>query len=259
MNTNRRVWRSPLAGMLLVVMILATASSALAGSAPEVHRLAGPSRVETATAIARDDFPNEGDGQSVVLARADVPADALAAAWLADSRSGTLLLTGPDDLHPATRTQVDRMLRRGEDVFVIGGTAALSSGIEQAVAEYDVVRLAGTDRFETSVVIAGHAEGDPQIIVLADGTRHQHALIAGPVAMDENGVVLLTDGDQPHPAVDDYLREHPDVPVVTIGAGATAAYPGHTSYVGASDEETAVQALAAFRPVLLHHSWRRPC
>ena len=248
MNTNvtGTKWL-PLAGLLCVIAIVVTAGSAVAGSTPlEVRRLAGPTRVETAIAIAREDFPHEEDGFTVVLARADVAADALASSWLAGSRSGAVLLTGPDELHAATRAQVDRMLRPGEDVFVIGGTEALSPAIEEAVSEYDVIRLAGADRFETSVAIAQQASGEPQIIVLADGTRHQDALIAGPVAMYENGVVLLTNGDRPHPAVDGYLAEHPDTPVVTIGAAATAAYPGHRNYVGASDEETAVLVLEGF-------------
>lgn len=247
-NVARRATSGPLGAVVLIVLGMGPAS---AGSEVEdqVRRLAGPSRIETAVAISRDDFSGQVAG-TVVIARADVAADALAGGWFAGSSVGPMLLAERDRVPEGTRAEIDRVLVRGRDVFLLGGPAALSPAIEEQLRDHRVHRLQGRDRFETAVAIAERRDdaGGPRQIVLADGTRHQDAVIAGPAAMEANGVVLLTNGSRSHPAVDDYLHRHPDVPVVTVGAAATAAYPGHTSYVGESDAETAALVAEAYVP-----------
>jgi hypothetical protein len=220
------------------------------GEQPEdrVERLAGPSRIETAVAVSQDDYAEDAAG-AVVLARADEFADALAATPLAASVDAPLLLTPVDALHPATRAEIERVLARGATVYVLGGPAAIAPAVadELAGAGYEVRRLAGGTRVETALAVADVVADEPAQVLLADGQRFPDALIAGPAAHAVGGVVVLTAGSARHPAVDAYLAQHRDAAVVTVGAAASAAYPGRTSYVGDSDEATSVQVAEAYR------------
>lgn len=120
-----------------------------------VRRLAGASRVETAIAVAdevRAQFPNYG---RVLLARADGPGTAAWAdsvtggAFAADARI-PLLLTPTDHLHPAVEAWMDRT--SPSQTLLLGGTAALSVRVEQAVPT--PVRVAGAARDETATEVA---------------------------------------------------------------------------------------------------------
>lgn len=64
--------------MLPLVAWSLAAPAAAAGSTFGGNRLAGPDRIDTAIATSTSSFPTAGSAQAVVLARADVAADALA-------------------------------------------------------------------------------------------------------------------------------------------------------------------------------------
>ncbi|MGI9018132.1 MAG: cell wall-binding repeat-containing protein [Euzebya sp.] len=211
------------------------------------RRLNGLSRIETAVRVSQNGYAADAAG-AVVLARADIAADALAGTALASAAGGPVLLTPSDQLHPATAAEINRVLPDGATVYLLGGTSALSPQVEGALADYDVRRLAGASRFETAVEVARAVTASPGQIVLADGLTFADALIAGPAAALRGGVVVLTDGTRNHPAVDGYLSQHAAVEQVTVGAAATAAYPGRTNYVGASDQETSVLVARAYAP-----------
>lgn len=152
-------------GLLLVATLTASgvgtasAHSGAASAAPSesiVRRLAGVSRIETAVAVSEATFPTAG---TVVVARADAYADALAAAPLAGQGGGPILLTGRDGLHPLVADEV-RRLGVGR-AYVIGSETALSEavadGLRQAGAD-TVQRLGGATRFETAAAIASQLD-----------------------------------------------------------------------------------------------------
>lgn len=88
------------------------------------------------------------------LARADIFPDALSSVGL--THTGPLLLTDGRTLDPATRAELDRALDQGDTVYLLGGEAAISPTVADAVtaAGFRPVRLAGADRIETSVEAA---------------------------------------------------------------------------------------------------------
>ncbi len=120
-----------------------------------VRRLAGPSRVETAIAVAdevRTQLPNY---RRVLLARADGPGTAAWAdsvtggAFAADARI-PLLLTPTDQLHPAVKAWMDR--DQPSQTLLLGGLSALTRRVEQAVPA--PLRVAGAARDETATSVA---------------------------------------------------------------------------------------------------------
>lgn len=113
-----------------------------------VRRLQGPSRVETALAIADAVSPAP---QRVILARADQWADAVTGGAYAAAAGVPLLLTQSDSLHPAVAAWL--MAKQPAEVILLGGEAALSSAVAAAVPA-NWIRIAGSTRAGTAVAVA---------------------------------------------------------------------------------------------------------
>ncbi len=129
----------------------------LTGAGYAVVRLAGPSRVETALAVA-DEARRLFGGETVMLARdRGVPgnetsgwADSVSGGGLAAYTGIPILITPSASLHPAVADwlQADAT----SSVTLLGGEAALSSSVEAAVP--GPLRVAGAERTETAARIA---------------------------------------------------------------------------------------------------------
>ena len=190
-----------------------------------VLRYAGENRYETAVCVSFWAWPDHDDpdgsefaADAVVLARGDLFPDALAGGPLAAHAEGPLLLTPPDGLHPATAQEIDRVLAPGGLVYLLGGTSALSTTVEQQLiaAGYQTKRLAGSNRYNTSIAIADELP-DTSNFFFATGLNFPDALTAGTAAAaltlgakydDDPGTrpfaVLLTADQQMPAAVADF-------------------------------------------------------
>ena len=90
----------------------------------------------------------------VVLSRDNTFADSVAGSALADD--GPLLFTPTNSLHPATASEIGRVLPAGGRVLMLGGPAAISDDVERAIQErgFTTERRAGATRVETAVAVA---------------------------------------------------------------------------------------------------------
>jgi hypothetical protein len=211
-------------------------------------RIAGATRVETAVFASTEQFPAAGaetflfpQADTAVIARADQFADALAGGPLAVAKHGPLLLTPPDALAPAVLQEVDRILPEGTGVYVLGGTQAISTAVEDALiaAGHPVHRLAGVDRYTTAVAIA-REEGSPTRVFLVTGRNFPDGLAAGACAAAGRAAILLTD-DATLPQVTlDYVADTGKVPFA-IGGPAAQAWPNAIATVGADRYETSAK------------------
>ncbi|MBW3561822.1 MAG: cell wall-binding repeat-containing protein [Actinobacteria bacterium] len=110
-------------------------------------------RIGTSVAMSRYGW---GEGAAtIVVARADDPADALAGATLAGKLDAPLLITYRDALHPAIRAEVERL--GAKTAYLLGGeqalTPAVADGLEAAGVE-TLDRVAGPDRVGTAAAIS---------------------------------------------------------------------------------------------------------
>ena len=139
--------------------------SALSGLAEldiDMERVHGADRFGTAVAVAErltpGAMPGLGDGSTVIVASGDVFADALVAGPFAAVGIHPVLLTTPDELHPdvADYLRVARVRDNVRHVVVMGGTAALTQPVQDAITEsgMKVTRLAGDTRYHTAVLAA---------------------------------------------------------------------------------------------------------
>jgi subtilisin family serine protease len=223
------------------------ASSPVTPSVDPVVRLAGADRVDTAIAISNDSYPR-GDAGAVVLSRADSYADALAGTPLAVAENAPLLLTSQSGLDPRTQAEIQRVLPPGRTVHLLGGTAAVASGVESQLdgLGYRVVRYAGEDRFETAVRIADEGLGNPTSVLLATGADFRDALIAGATAPSLGAAVLLTDGSTMPAATATWILAHPTATRYAIGTPAATADPGATPIAGTDAVETSRKVAERF-------------
>jgi putative cell wall-binding protein len=208
-------------------------------------RTAGADRFGTAIATSLLEFPAADSASSVVLSRSDDFADALVGTTLASTKDGPLLFADGADLTPATVTEIQRVLPAGATVYLLGGTDAIPAPVVTTLTSlgYTPVRIAGADRFATSVANAD-ALGDPTTVLLATGENFPDALTAGAAAAHLGGVVLLTDGTSLPAEVQAYLTAHPGK-VYAIGGPAVAADPSATAIAGADRYATATALAAA--------------
>ena len=210
------------------------------------QRFSGPTRFETAVEVSRADF---GDGEAAValLARADTFPDALSGIPLAVEEGGPILLTDTGSLHPAVAEELARALPPGRTVYLLGGEAALGPAVEQAVSDlgYSPVRLAGPDRIETAIAIAGALDA-PDPLLVTTGFDFPDALAAGAAAAANGGAVLLTNSEARHPATDAYLAAHADAAVYGVGGPAARPYPEAQAVFGPTREGTAMAVAETF-------------
>ncbi|NMW47613.1 hypothetical protein HHJ68_00880 [Mobiluncus curtisii] len=170
--------------------LVPTLAGATPAGRPDLSRVAGVSRFETAVTIARYTFITPP--KTVYLAEGWKLADAMAAGSL---RDGPVLLTASHNLHAAVKAYLQEI--KPEKVIALGGTGSIPEKVlEQAkVSETtELERIAGADRFETANEIAKYAFPDgANIVYVTDGTGSQGVI--GPDALTgaslRNGPILF--------------------------------------------------------------------
>ncbi len=186
------------------------------GAAAPVSRLWGQDRYATATAISQQSFPS---GASIVyVATGENFPDALAAAPAAFAEGAPILLTMTDLLPSATKTELDRL--NPSRIVVLGGSAAVSDSVAKQLKAYapEVVRRAGSTRFETAVEVSKAVfDTNVPVVYLVPGFQFPEALSAGAAAAVQGGPVLAV-----HPlviptAVKDELKRLKPRRIVLVG------------------------------------------
>ncbi|MDG4791162.1 cell wall-binding repeat-containing protein [Micromonospora sp. WMMD1102] len=209
-----------------------------------VARLAGANRFTTGTAVSQAHWAtaaDQGDARqfadAVVLSRSDVFADALGGAALAAAKQGPLLMTTPTALNADIEAEIKRILPLGKTVYLLGSPGALSTAVEDRIKAlgYQTERIAGSDRFTTSVAIANEINPNPTYVLAATGMNFPDALAAGAAAgsfnvpgSGQSAVVVLTNDYALTAGTKTYLdRVRSTSQIVGIGkqgAGATLPY-----------------------------------
>ena len=169
--------------------------------------------VGTAIALSQLAVPATRDGGTVLLARHDVLADALAGGLAQGVLDAPLLLTDGAALDPRVAEEIQRL--GADEAVLLGGEAALSGQVADDLADLglDVDRIAGADRVATALALADQLapEVEQVLVVRADapatptqpGAPAQpvdptqafaDAIGAGALAADHHAPILLTDG-----------------------------------------------------------------
>ncbi len=162
---------------------------------PNVQRLSGPSRYDTAIEISKFGFA-DGEPDIVYIATGEGFADALSAGPAAAHDSAPLLLTRSNSLPAAVKAELERLAP--SEVIVVGGVGAVSAAVASQIAALGfhptVTRVSGADRYATSRAIAANTWVGATTAYIATGTNFPDALAAGPAAAHFDGPVVLVNG-----------------------------------------------------------------
>lgn len=163
---------------------------------PKTVRLSGTDRVATSLSICSAGWTKTNN---VIIANGRSFADALAAGPLAYKLDAPILLTMNDKeyLDASIMFQISKL--GAKNIYLIGGTGVINSGIESILKNlygYNVIRIAGSDRFGTAVAIAKRLDSlrgkSPTDVYIVNGMNYPDALSISTVAALKNAPILFT-------------------------------------------------------------------
>jgi putative cell wall-binding protein len=238
----------------LVALALAAVPDARAASS--VERLAGPTRYDTAIAVAEVLHPN--GASTAVVASGTSYADALTAGVAASALDAPLLLAS-DASVPTEALQANGV----DDVVLIGGTAALSDSVAFRIADATgahVRRLAGLDRFETAAAVAKATAADGAPVIEAPGEVFETALVAAVHAARLGARLDLRDDLDDDEIVDDGVALHGapgDLNLQLLERDPTSATTAVVATIASFPDALSAAALAGAldAPVLFTDRW----
>jgi len=225
----------------------------LIGEAPSVavKRLSGTHRYQTAVQVSQEMYTTSS---KAVIARGDNFPDALSASALADSLEGPVLLTESTTLSLSTRDELSRL--GVTQVYLVGGTSAISSGVETALSNlgYTVSRISGTDRYDTAQKVADYVydENIVSSVFITTGENFPDALSAASPARLNSAPLLFVKKDSVPTETTSYLAKLSNLSSINVIGGTSvvsssvatsleASYGTVSRISGANRYQTAIQ------------------
>lgn len=196
-----------------------------------VERWFGANRYETGNEIIKRAFGVDGDGDgdeavdvdTIVVATGSNFPDALSAGPAVASVEGAVLLVPgtSDGLLSASIDLLHDLNPR--NVVIVGSAGAVSAGIESDLRrEFPgaVIRLGGTDRYETSARITEHFFRTARSVFISVGSNFPDALAGGALAGAlSSPLITAQQSCVPRPVLDQIRRFGPTKTVLVGGSG----------------------------------------
>ena len=190
-------WTALSAGIVIVLAFssLPWGSGQVSGVEPEIHRLGGADRYETAASISQYLFPS--GARVAYVASGQAFPDALSAASAA-GRTAPVLLTRSGRLPAVTVVELQRL--QPQLIVVVGGgdaiTDAVATQLRSLATTGRVLRYAGKDRYATAVAVSAILfPNGARTVYLANGAAFPDAVAGAPAAATDAGSLLLVTRD----------------------------------------------------------------
>lgn len=170
----------------------------------EFSRLGGLDRYATSAEISKKGWQHSD--YAVLVYGGNFP-DALCATPLAAKFMAPILLTEANTLSPTADAEITRLgVKR---VFIVGGTGVVSAQIEENLKsrKIQVVRLAGTTRYDTSAEVANYF-GPSEQVFIASGENFPDALSIASYAASQGSPILLTGPTSLSASILDYIKNN---------------------------------------------------
>lgn len=210
-------------------------------------RIAGQTLYSTSAEVARSGWTNS---YYAIIASGENFSDALCGAPLAKKYDAPILLTAKNSLDDQTKNQLSRL--NVKYVYIIGGTGVISSNVEQEILRMgiQVSRIAGNDRYETSLRVA-KAMGHFTQAVIATGENFPDALSIAPIAAIKGMPILLTPKNNLPNGLKEYLKDNVRSTYVVGGTGVVSnnvynQLPSPTRLSGTTRYETNISIIKEF-------------
>ncbi len=213
--------------------------------------LGGKDRYDTSLKVSEEGWVKSN---YAVLATGNNFPDALSAAPLAAKYSAPILLVKSNELNSETQLELSRL--DVKQVFIVGGTGAVSANIEDSLTSkgINVKRLQGNNRYETSVAIARELDVNENTkVFLATGENFPDALSVASIAASLQMPIILTEKTELPTVTKQFFTEKKISDVYIIGGegvisnsldGLTATWQRRIS--GNNRYETNLNVIAEF-------------
>ncbi len=162
-----------------------------------VKRIGGEDRFNTNIRIIDEFSPAKGT-PAIIVNGENFP-DALSISSTAASKGYPLLLTSKNSLTEAAKNKLQQI--KPSKLYIIGGTASISEKnlIEMKnsleLSDSDVIRLAGENRYETSLKIAEFFKLNSDTAIIANGENFPDALSGSALAALKSSPIILINND----------------------------------------------------------------
>ena len=156
-------------------------------SAATQTSIIGANRYDTAAKIA----DNMGNYDTAILVNADKSlADGLSASSLAEKENAPILLVKKDSIPKETLSRLQKVKK----VYIIGGTAAVSSNVTNQLADKEITRIEGSNRIETSENVAKLVGNYDEAFIVNGNKGEADAMSVASVAARDKAPIILTNG-----------------------------------------------------------------
>ncbi|WP_343216127.1 cell wall-binding repeat-containing protein [Clostridium mobile] len=160
-------------------------------------RLGGKDRFDTNKHIVN--FMNVEKHTPVVVVNAYGFADALSVSSIAASKGYPIIMTSNSSLSPEGKSMIKNI--EPSEVYIIGGHASVGdkviSEIKTLIPSLDnskIIKLAGADRYDTSLKVCNRFNLDTDTAILANGSNFPDALSGSALAAKFDAPIILTNG-----------------------------------------------------------------
>ncbi|WLR61322.1 SpoIID/LytB domain-containing protein [Guptibacillus hwajinpoensis] len=191
------------------------------GYISDIERISGQNRYETSIAVANE---VGNSNQVIVTTGDDTSPDALSIAPYAASKQIPILLTDSKKLSEATGSYMNTT--KPVAATIIGGQNAVSSVVEDKLATTSTVkRVAGDNRYETSVKIAETFDFENKSVFFANGDVFIDALPGSPFAAAMSAPVILTKQNKLSNEAEQYVKKSMSREYYFLGGEAAISKP----------------------------------
>lgn len=164
-------------------------------SMKKIYRISGRNRELTAIEVSKKTYPNGTD--TVIIANRETFSDTISASPLAKIERAAILYTSKDEISKDTLDEIKRL--EAKNIIIIGGENSIKVEVLDKLKnkKYSVTRIAGKDRYKTSLKIAEkviHKSNSKQLQI-ASGENFADALAITNLSNRDNTPILLVAKD----------------------------------------------------------------
>lgn len=162
-----------------------------------IKRLGGANRFKTNVDIVKD--INPAKGSDVIISSAVNFPDALSISSISSINGIPTILSNKDRLSNEVKSLLQSI--KPNKIYISGGVGAISSHVEEELKTYStqVIRIGGTNRYETSVNINNYFKSNLSggSVILTSGLNFPDGLAGISLALKYNAPILLVDHRNP--------------------------------------------------------------
>ena len=196
----------------------------------KITRIMGNNRYDTSAESAK----TRANTTNLIFAAGTNYADALYATSLAAHQKAPILLVSNDGINQSTANYI-KSLGNIDNVTIVGGEISVNESIKnqiQALTKKRVTRLAGVDRYESSVEVAKRVNANPAEVITTSGEVFADALVSSTVAQKIKAPILLVKKDVLPLSVREYMKDTNSIyKLTTIGGYNTVTKNNYSTQV----------------------------